>query len=149
MQLAFAYRLGVTGRGRNRNRDSEIISFPHGALKTLVLDSLWDRSRIVLEGQQLAFYSDLCPLTLDRRGEGSFLTAYLTACGVPYKWGFPHTLLINYRGKVVIIKSNSQARSFEKEIDNEDIVMETLNFPLGDSDVTPKRRDSAIYRVGK
>lgn len=144
-QLALAYRLGAIGRGRNRNRNRDIIlGLSHGALKALVVDSLWDRPRIVIEDQQLTFYSDLCPLMLHKRRGGGGLTAKLTVCGVPYKWGFTHKLLIDYRGKVVIIKTIAQARSFEKEI-----VIETLNSPLDDSDKTPTRRDLAIYRVGK
>lgn len=56
ISLIVANRVGIQGRGQNKNRDRDIIlGFPNGAMKVLVLDSLWGRSKIVVEGEQLTF----------------------------------------------------------------------------------------------
>lgn len=109
--LTFAYRLGYQGKGYNMNRDHDVLlGFPNGKMKTLVLDSLWDSSKIAIEGQQLTFYSDLCPLTIQRRREWNFLTRKLVEASTPYKWGFPDKLLIEYKGKIIAIKTTPQAK---------------------------------------
>lgn len=74
-------RLGIQGKGQSKDRDRDVIlGFPNGALKA---DSLWGRPKITVEGQQMTFYSDLCPLTLQRRGERSF------RIGLPINGVFP------------------------------------------------------------
>lgn len=60
VQLAFAYSLGAVGKGWNKSKDTNIIlGFPNGSSKALVLASLWDKPKTVIEGQALTFYSDL------------------------------------------------------------------------------------------
>lgn len=87
IKLSFAHRLGPLGKGKNRSRDRErdiIIGFPQVAVKTLVLNSLWDKPKITIEDQQLTFYSDLSPLTLHKKREWNFLATKLITCGIPY-----------------------------------------------------------------
>lgn len=67
-------------------------------IKTPILDHLWESPKIVLEGQELTFYSDLCPLTIQRRKEWKFLTTNLIVGGIPYKRGFLFKRLIDYKG---------------------------------------------------
>lgn len=83
--------MGKQGKGQNRNKDQEIIlGFLDGGVKTLVLDSVWDNPKLVVANQQLTFYLDLSPLTLQRRKEWSFLTSKLARYEIAYKWGHHH-----------------------------------------------------------
>lgn len=45
-------------------------------MKSTDLDAFWNKPKIVVEGQELelAFYSDLCPITLKKQREWTFLT---------------------------------------------------------------------------
>lgn len=100
--LTFAYIVALQGRGY---KNDILIGFLDTSTKALFVDTLWDRSKIVTKGQQLTFYSDLCPLTIQYRREWNFLTGKLTMYGIPYTWGFPHKLLIEYEGKIIAMTS--------------------------------------------
>lgn len=71
IRLNFAHRLGSCGE-RSKDRDI-LLGFPNWSMKLLALDVLWDKSKISVEGQQLTFCSDLCPLTLQKRREWKLL----------------------------------------------------------------------------
>lgn len=43
-----------------------LIGFLDWSMKSRVLDALWDKPKPVVEGQELAFYSDLCPITVKK-----------------------------------------------------------------------------------
>lgn len=63
VKLSFAFRVNTNTRTA-RNKEQEILlSFQDVATKSAVLDALWDQPRLEADGQQLVFYSDLCPLT--------------------------------------------------------------------------------------
>lgn len=67
--LSFANRVGIQDKGQNKNRDRDVIlGFQHGEMKRLVLEHLWDGPKIIVEGQQLTFYSDVSPITLRENG---------------------------------------------------------------------------------
>lgn len=55
----------------------------------------------------------LLGVVASKRRECNFLTVEHTIHGVAYKWGYPRKLLIDYHGKVIVIKTTSQARQFE------------------------------------
>lgn len=115
--LSFANRVGVLGNGHNKNRDKDVIlGLLNGDMKRLVWDSLWGKPKIVEEGQQLTFYLDLCPFTLHRRRQWGFLTTKLNSQGIAYKWGFSHKCLLDYKGKIVMIRTILQAEMFENKI---------------------------------
>lgn len=44
---------------------------------------------------------------------------------IPYKWGFSFKLLIDYKGRIVVLIS-IQAKGFEAELDREDVDVEML-----------------------
>lgn len=135
IQLSFAHRLGSMGKVIIGGKERDILlGFPNGALKALVLNTLWEKPKIMIEGQQLTFYSDLCPIMLQRK-EWSFLTVKPVSYGVPYKWGFLHKLLIDYKGRVIVIKSAPQARQFEKELGLEKSDKQAPNLPLVPTDI--------------
>lgn len=147
INISFTKRLRIRSCGCHKDRDRDIlIGFPTAATKALVLDLLWNRPKITIKGPQLIFPSDLCQLTIQNRREWCFLTVKLTVHGIPYKWGYPHKLLIEYKGKIVAIKTLLQARSFETELDKKEVEVTILNSP---QEVSDSRRASAIYRVGK
>lgn len=61
VKLKFVYRLRNLGRGKGRDKDREVlnlIGFEDRFIKTIVVDVLWDQPKIVVEGQELTFYSD-------------------------------------------------------------------------------------------
>lgn len=83
VKLKFAYRIRKTVNTRGRNQDRDIlIGFSNWTDKSLVLDGLWDAPKLIVEGQELSFYSDLCPLTLKR--EEKFFASKLVAAEVAY-----------------------------------------------------------------
>lgn len=95
IKLNFAHRLGRVDKRRMRNKERDILlGYPDGSTKLLVLDSLWEKPTIVVEGQELTFSSDICPLTLQRRKDWKFLTTKLIDLGIPYKCSFLFKLLI-------------------------------------------------------
>lgn len=59
----------LTGR---KNVGAVLVGLVDWATKTAILDALWDKPNILLEGQELS--SDFCPLTLKGRWEFKFLT---------------------------------------------------------------------------
>lgn len=112
-----------------------MLGFPNGPTKSLVLDTLWDRPKLIIEGQQLTFYSDLSPLSTQ---QWRFLTTKLT------NYGFPHKLLIEHKGKKIIaIKTKGQARRIADELDKDKVEIETLNSPQEDT----KQRRQIYYKV--
>lgn len=113
-KLAFAYRIGYAGKKRERPRDV-LVGFADWSMKAAVLDVLRDKPKISIEGQELSIFSDLCSLTLKRRRELRFLTTKLVNLGIPYKWGFPLKLLIEYQRQIVTIRTVQQATAFEAQ----------------------------------
>lgn len=59
-----------------------MVGFEDWSTKAAILDALWDKPKILIEGQ----------LTLKRRRELKFLTVRLSKLGIPYRWGS----LLNY-----------------------------------------------------
>lgn len=115
--LTFAHRIGIQGKGPNRSKDRDImLGPPDNGVKTFVLDSLWEKPKLVEANQHLTVYTDLSPITLQRRQEWSFLISKLTRAKVAYTWRFPHMLLVEYKEKTVIIRTTAQAIKLEKEI---------------------------------
>lgn len=55
------------GRIRSKNKDV-LIEFSDLTMKSLILDALWEQLKLIVEGQELTFYSDLCPLTFKKEG---------------------------------------------------------------------------------
>lgn len=145
VQLEFAYRIGsLTGKNR-RGKDRDILMmFSERTIKTLILDHLWDSPKILLEGQESTFYSDLCPITIQRRKEWRFFTSKLIVGGIPYKWGYPFKLLIDYKGQTLPIKTLHQARQFCCETDSEEVeVLNASSYEKGE-----QHRNSVLYRLG-
>lgn len=70
----------------------------------MILDALLEQPKVVVEGQELTFYLDLCPLTKEKEGT-EFFTNKLTSLVIAYKWGFPFKLLIEYSGRTVVLKT--------------------------------------------
>lgn len=69
VSLAFAHRVGHYEKGQNKNRDQDVIlGFVDGGMKSLVLDSLWGKPKLVVAKQQLTFYSDLFPHPSEEKG---------------------------------------------------------------------------------
>lgn len=119
-------QLSFTHRSRpNRDRDV-LLGFPDWRMKSLVLDSLWDKPNISVEDQPLTIYSNLC-LLLQKRREWRFLTTKLTAFDIPYKWGFPRKLFIDHKGTTVVIMSFQQAKEFAAEFEAVEVKVEVLN----------------------
>lgn len=53
--------------GRRSRGDREVlISFQDPSVRTPVLDALWDQPKLLVEGQELSFYLDVCPLMLKK-----------------------------------------------------------------------------------
>lgn len=62
----------MVGEKRIKDRDI-LLGFPDCLMKSLVLDALWDKPKISVEGHMLTFYSDLCLLMLQKRKEWEFI----------------------------------------------------------------------------
>lgn len=143
IQLKDAYRLGTLHPGKRNTRDRDVlVRFVNWATKSLVLYILRDKPKLI-EGQELTFYSDLCPLTLQKRREWK-----LISFSILYQWGFPLNVLIDYKGKVVVVKSFQQAKRFVTELDREEVDVQVLNPSPSENQHQENRRDSAVYRVG-
>lgn len=54
----------------------------------------------------------------------------LITYGVPYQWGYPHKLLIDYQAKDIVIKTISQARQFERQFNKEEADCQIVKPPL-------------------
>lgn len=91
-----------------------LLGFPDGAMKALVLAMLWEQPRLSIDSQNLTLFSDLHPLTIHKRGEWKFLTSKLVRIEIPYKWGYPFKLLINYKERRMVIKSLGQANDLRQ-----------------------------------
>lgn len=88
--MKFANRLRGPGKTKGRGRDREVlVGFEDWSVKSMNLDVLWEQPKLMLEGQKLTFYSDLCPLTLKRRREWKFITNKLTRLEIAYRVGVP------------------------------------------------------------
>lgn len=88
---------------------------------------LWEKPKIYVAGQELSFFSDLCPLTLRKIWEFKFLTVQLVRLGIPYRWGFPFELPVAYQRRTVVIRTVQQAIDFESELTSEEVEVEVLN----------------------
>lgn len=95
-------------------------------MKWHILDLLWEQPMLNVQGEELTFYSDLTPITLWQRSEWRSLTNRLTKQEIPYKWGFPFRLLIDYKGKTVMLKTILQAKEFEKILSGTEVEVENM-----------------------
>lgn len=82
------------------------------------MDAFWDKPKVMVERQELSFFSDLSLLTVKKSTEFKFLTIKLIRLGIPCKWGFPFKLLTEYQRKIIDVWTLEQARDFETEHDN-------------------------------
>lgn len=113
---------------RNNQKETDrdvLLGFPDLAMKSLVHDSLREMPKITVEGQQLMFYSYLCPLTFQKRRDWKMLTTKLPILDIPYKWSFP--LTIDSKGATVVTKTLQQAEEFTAELEAEKVEVEVLN----------------------
>lgn len=83
---------------------------------------------------------------MKRRREWKFLTSKLTRSDIPYKWGYPFKLLVEYKEKTVVLTSIQQAKKFEALLAREEVDIEVLNQRTEDQEVLGMR-NSAIYRI--
>lgn len=93
----------------------------------------------------MTFFSYLCPITLQKRREWNFLISRLIALNIPYKWGFPFKLLIEYKGVTVVIHMLQQAEEFGIRLEIEGGLVEVLNEH---TEVLSNRGEIAIHTVG-
>lgn len=85
VQLDFAHRPGHPDGRKIKSRDKDVLlRFLDWNIKALILEQLWDTPKIIVEGQELTFYSDLYPITIQRRKKWRFLTSKLVTGGIPY-----------------------------------------------------------------
>lgn len=85
VKLRSARRLGIKGRKTAGRKDRKVLlTFEDLTAKTAVLEALWDKPKLVVEGQQLIFYLNISPLTLKKCRDWQFLTSKLTQFGFPY-----------------------------------------------------------------
>lgn len=144
IKLYFSHCLGTNKQGRRATENRDVLlGFPDGTMRSLVI---WEQPRLGV-GQNLTFFSDLCPITIRKRGEWKFLTSRLIQMRIYYKWGYSFKLLIDYKERIVLIKSTSQAKKFEAELSKEDADVEILNPSAEDLETKAHRRYSAVYRI--
>lgn len=72
-----------------------------------------------IEGLDVLICSDLSPITLRRRRTLKFLTNRLTKCSIRYRWGFSFKLVIDYKSRQIIIRSEEEAHKFLLDLDGQ------------------------------
>lgn len=79
VKLKSAYRITNFGKLREKARDREVLmTFQEGSVEMMVLNTLWEQSKLVVAGLELTFLSDISPVTLRERREWHFLTNKLS-----------------------------------------------------------------------
>lgn len=107
----FAHRLGIRRPFKSNSRDQDIIiGFSDIKQKFLVVETLWNQPKFVVQGQEITFYLDHCPLTLKKRRSWGFITKRLSRYGNQYRWGYPFHLLVTFKDKTIILKTMQQVK---------------------------------------
>lgn len=80
-----------------------------------------------MEGQELTLYSEVSPITLNKRRDWRVVTSQLCRVNIPYKWGYTFKLLVNYKGQTIALLTKQQAEEFIQVLDNEEVEVTILN----------------------
>lgn len=69
-----------------------------------------------VEGQEITFYSALCPLTLKKRRSWG---KKLSRQGIPYRWGYSFHLVVTFKNKIINLWTLQEVKELEQTLDEE------------------------------
>ncbi|XP_053575640.1 E3 ubiquitin-protein ligase DCST1 [Bombina bombina] len=93
-----------------------IVKFLKYKDKEDLLRKATEKHLILHAGEEIQLFTDLSPATLQKRRELSHITSTLKKHGVPYRWGFPVSLISTFKNRTAIFRPGSDPIVFYKEL---------------------------------
>lgn len=137
ISITSAFRIGPLRKVANYPRDI-LVQLPYWETKARILECYWQHPDKTIEDSNISVFPDLLAITLWKRRLIRFLTVVLQDQEITYKWGFTFKLLVTYKSRTYIIRTEQEARNFH------DKLSELLNQHAEEGEW---RTQSAIKRV--
>lgn len=101
------------------------VKFSDWSTKQLIMTNLGQQGKFIIEGFEVQAFPDLAPVTLQKRRDIRFLMNQLRQENINYPWWFLLKLFVEYKEKMIIIRTVDEARIF-LELLEKDLVGQEL-----------------------